>query len=51
LFHMLTATPAAMAVRNSDIAVGVPALYQFAKTKMGRVTLDSFLIRWKIVGA
>jgi hypothetical protein len=51
LFHIETATPAAMAVRNSDISSGLASLYQFAKTKMGRVTRDSFLIRWKSTGA
>ncbi len=51
LFHILTATPAAMAVRNSDISSGLASLYQLAKTKMGRTTRDSFLIRWKSTGA
>jgi hypothetical protein len=49
LFHRLTATPAAMAVRNSDIFPD--SLYQFAKTKMGRVTRDSLRIRWNKTGA
>jgi hypothetical protein len=52
LLHRPTATPAAIAVRNSVMALsGACSLYQLAKTKIGRVTRDTLRMRWYITGA